>query len=146
MNITRYQPWSFVDLLNRDFGRGAECLVGAEAVRNRVAKWLPAVDIIDEESRFLLRADVPGVDLADIDVSMDGNVLTVSGVRHAEKRDADSGVQRVERSTGRFVRRFTLPETADAEHITAKSSNGVLEVVIPKLDEIQARRITVEAA
>lgn len=146
MNITRYQPWSFVDLLNRDFGRGAECLVGAEAVRNRVAKWLPAVDIIDEESRFLLRADVPGVDLADIDVSMDGNVLTVSGVRHAEKRDADSGVQRIERSTGRFVRRFTLPETADAEHITAKSSNGVLEVVIPKLDEIQARRITVEAA
>lgn len=146
MNITRYQPWSFVDLLNRDFGRGAECLVGAEAVRNRVAKWLPAVDIIDEESRFLLRADVPGVDLADIDVSMDGNVLTVSGVRHAEKRDADSGVQRVERSTGRFVRRFTLPETADAEHITAKSSNGVLEVVIPKLEEIQARRITVEAA
>lgn len=146
MNITRYQPWSFVDLLNRDFGRGAECLVGAEAVRNRVAKWLPAVDIIDEESRFLLRADVPGVDLADIDVSMDGNVLTVSGVRHAEKRDADSGVQRIERSTGRFVRRFTLPETADAEHITAKSSNGVLEVVIPKLEEIQARRITVEAA
>lgn len=146
MNITRYQPWSFVDLLNRDFGRGAECLVGAEAVRNRVAKWLPAVDIIDEESRFLLRADVPGVDLADIDVSMDGNVLTVSGVRHVEKRDADSGVQRIERSTGRFVRRFTLPETADAEHITAKSSNGVLEVVIPKLEEIQARRITVEAA
>lgn len=131
MNITRYQPWS---------------IVGTGALRNPAAQWVPSVDIIDEESRFLLRADVPGVDLADIDVSMDGNVLTVSGVRHAEKRDADSSTRRIERSTGRFLRRFTLPETADAEHITAKSSNGVLEVVIPKLEEIQARRITVEAA
>ena len=77
---------------------------------------------------------------------MDAGVLTVSGVRHAEERGENTDVQRSERATGRFLRRFTLPETADAESITAKSSNGILEVVIPKLPEVQARRITVEAA
>jgi HSP20 family protein len=104
------------------------------------------MDIIEEKDRFLLRADVPGVNAADIDVSMDAGVLTISGERLAEERGEDLGVQRTERSTGRFSRRFTMPETADAESITAKSSNGILEVVIPKLPEVQARRITVEAA
>lgn len=147
MNITRFQPWSFIDFLNRDFEHSAACLIAAETVRRPASQWVPAVDITDEGSQFLLRADIPGINLEDIDVSMDGNVLTVSGVRHAEERSSDAaGAQRIERSSGRFLRRFTLPETADAEHITAKSSNGVLEIVIPKLAEIQARRITVEAA
>lgn len=145
MNITRFQPWSYIDFLNRDFERSTEHLIAAEVVRNPATQWVPAVDITDEGSQFLLRADIPGIDLADIDVSMDGNVLSVSGVRHAQERSTDAGAQRLERPTGRFLRRFTLPEAADAEHITAKSRNGVLEVAIPKLAEIQARRITVEA-
>jgi HSP20 family protein len=81
-----------------------------------------------------------------IDVSMDNGVLSVSGERLAIAPDNDTGVQRIERASGRFLRRFTLPETADAEAIAAKCSNGILEVTIPKAPEIQARRITVEAA
>jgi HSP20 family protein len=138
MKIARFEPWSTIDLLHRDLNRAAS--------QGTTAGWVPAVDIIEEKSRFLLRADAPGVIAADIDVSMDAGVLTVSGVRHAEERAEDTDVQRTERSTGRFLRRFTLPETADAESITARTSNGILEVVIPKLPEIQARRITVEAA
>jgi HSP20 family protein len=60
--------------------------------------------------------------------------------------DEETGVQRIERATGRFLRRFTLPEAAHAEGIGAKSANGILEVTIPKAPEVQARRITVEAA
>jgi HSP20 family protein len=138
MRITRFEPCTTIDLLRRDLHRASP--------PDATATWVPAVDIIEEKGRFLLRADVPGVNAADIDVSMDAGVLTVSGVRPAEKRGEDSGVQRAERSTGRFLRRFTLPETADGENITAKSSNGILEVVIPKLPEVQVRRITVEAA
>lgn len=138
MRIARFEPWSTIDLLQRDLHRTAS--------HDATAAWVPAVDIIEEKGRFLLRADVPGVNAADIDVSMDAGVLTVSGVRLAEESGEDTDVQRTERSTGRFSRRFTLPETADAESITAKSSNGILEVVIPKLPEVQARRITVEAA
>ncbi len=138
MKFARFEPWSYIDLMNRDLNRSAP--------RAAATEWAPAVDIIEEKGRFLLRADVPGVTPADIDVSMDAGVLTVSGVRHAEERGEDSGVQRVERSTGRFLRRVTLPETADADGITAKSSNGILEVAIPKLPEVQARRIAVEGA
>ncbi len=146
MNITRFEPWSFVDLLHRDLDRIARHRLSADAEDSPVAQWVPAVDIVEEKQRFLLRADVPGVAPEDIDVSMDAGVLTVSGVRHAEERTEEDGVQRLERSTGRFYRRFTLPETADAEGIRAKSRNGILEVTIPKLPQVQARRIAVEAA
>ncbi len=146
MNIARFEPWSFVDLLHRDLDR----LVGARRVggdeQSPVADWVPAVDIIEEKDRFVLRADVPGVKTDDIEVAMDNGILSVSGERHAIAPTDDNGVQRIERATGRFLRRFTLPDTANAEGISAKTSNGILEVVIPKAPEIQARRITVEAA
>ena len=77
---------------------------------------------------------------------MDAGVLSVSGERHGETSDETDGLKRVERISGKFYRRFTLPETADAESIAAKCSNGILKVTIPKQPEIQARRITVEAA
>ena len=138
MKIARFEPWPYVDLLQRDLSRAT--------ARKDPAEWAPAVDIIEEKGRFLLRADVPGVSPADVEVSMDAGVLTVSGVRNAEERSEDTELQRTERLTGRFSRRFTLPETTDADGITAKISTGILEVVIPKLPEVQARRITVEAA
>ena len=146
MNIARFEPWSFVDLLHRDLDRLVQHRDLPENDGNPVADWVPAVDIIEEKNRFVLRADVPGVNPEDIDVSMDNGVLSVSGKRLAVAPDDDTGVQRIERATGRFLRRFTLPETADAEAIAAKCSNGILEVTIPKAPEIQARRITVEAA
>ena len=84
MHLTRFEPWSVADLMHRDFDRIAARRFGQTRVENPVADWIPAVDIIEEKSRFLLRADVPGVGLDDIDVSMDDGVLTVSGERHAE--------------------------------------------------------------
>ena len=146
MNIARFEPWSFVDLLHRDLDRLAAQRKGVDTDNSPVADWVPAVDIIEEKDRFVLRADVPGVNPDDIDVSMDAGVLNLSGERHAIAPSDDTGVQRIERATGRFLRRFTLPDTADADGITAKCTNGILEVSIPKTREVQARRITVEAA
>ncbi len=116
------------------------------APRNNAADWIPAVDIFEKQDRFVVRADIPGVNPADIDVNMDAGVLSVSGERHAEDRSDADGVSRYERATGRFSRRFTLPESADADGIKASSANGILEISIPKLPAVQARRITVEAA
>lgn len=146
MHVTRFEPWSIADLMHRDFKPFATRQVVRSDVDQPVADWVPAVDIIEEKERFVLRADVPGVDPANIDVSMDAGVLTLSGERHAEDVAEENGMRRVERSSGRFYRRFTLPETADADNITAKSRNGILEVTIPKQAVIEARRITVEAA
>ncbi len=114
--------------------------------RNTVVDWVPAVDIFAEEDRFVVRADIPGVSPEDIDVNMEGSVLTLSGERQAEDRSDVDGASRYERQTGRFLRRFTLPESANADGIKARSTNGILEITIPKQAEVQARRISVEAA
>ena len=146
MNIRRYEPWSILDLMQRElspFTGRRQALIDAD---NTVADWVPAVDIVEEKDRFVLKADVPGVDPTEIEVSMDAGVLSVSGERHTETSDESDGLKRVERISGKFYRRFSLPETADAEGIAAKSSNGILEVTIPKQPEIKARRITVQAA
>ncbi len=144
MNIARFEPWNFIDLLHRDLDRVALRRSGVD--EDTVARWVPAVDIVEEKERFVLRADVPGVDPADIDVSTDNGVLTVAGERQVQSRSEDAGVQRVERVNGRFSRRFSLPDTSDADGITAQSRNGMLEISIPKLPDVQARRITVKAA
>ena len=144
MNLTRFEPWSLVDLMHRDLDRLASRRLGHNNDEQSVADWVPAVDIVEEKDRFVLRADVPGVDPKDIDVSMDSGVLSVSGERKSETESDADGVRRIERFSGRFYRRFTLPDTADAENISARSQNGILEVSIPKLAVVQARRITVE--
>jgi HSP20 family protein len=146
MNIVRFEPWSIADLVQRDLDR-IQARRGVRAgPETPVSDWVPAVDIVEENDRFLLRADVPGVDRSDIDVSMEDGVLTIAGERHTEKHEDAEGVRRYERVSGRFHRRFALPETADAEGITARSANGILEVSIAKQPVVQPRRITVEAA
>jgi HSP20 family protein len=146
MNIRRYEPWSILDLMQRELSPFTGRRQALSEADNTVADWVPAVDIVEEKDRFVLKADVPGVDPTEIEISMDAGVLSVSGERHTETSDESDGLKRVERISGKFYRRFSLPETADAEGIAAKSSNGILEVTIPKLPEIQARRITVQAA
>jgi len=130
MSLVRFEPWSLVDRVHRDNARS----------------WVPAVDIFEEKERFVVRADLPGVSPADIEVNMENGVLTVSGERKSEDRSEGDGVSRIERVSGRFLRRFNLPETADADAIKAASSNGILEISIPKQAVVQPRRITVEAA
>jgi len=146
MNLVRLHPWSATDLMRRDFDRCASRRFGCAPDESSVADWVPAVDFVEEKDRFVLRADIPGVEREAIDVSMDDGVLSVSGERRSEPRDEIDGLQRFERVSGRFLRRFSLPETADAEGIKAKSANGILEITVPKLPEVQARRIDVEAA
>ena len=102
------------------------------------------MDIKEETERFLIHADIPGVDPKDIEVHMENGVLTIQGRREKETREEREGFKRIERARGSFLRRFTLPDTADSEKITAKCNNGVLEVSIPKHNKVQPRKITVE--
>ena len=148
MNITRFEPWGLIDLLHRDLDQIAGRRFGLASGDNdgaTVADWVPAVDIVEEKDRFVLRADVPGVKPEDIDVNMENGMLTVSGERHDEKSEETQGMRRVERVSGKFYRRFSLPDSANADKISAKSNNGILEVTIPKQPEVQARRITVQS-
>ncbi|HEX5306865.1 MAG TPA: Hsp20/alpha crystallin family protein [Dyella sp.] len=109
------------------------------------SQWAPRVDIREDEQRFVILADIPGVDPAQIDVSMDKGMLTIKGERHAPTEQGGK-YTRVERARGVFHRRFTLPDSADAEGITATGKFGVLEIVIPKKPLATPRRITINAA
>ena len=109
------------------------------------SQWAPRVDIREDEQRFVILADIPGVDPAQIDVSMDKGILTIKGERQAPIEQGGK-YTRVERARGVFHRRFTLPDSADAEGITATGRFGVLEIVIPKKPLATPRRITINAA
>jgi len=147
MAIVRYEPFALMNRLHEQLGQIFGDNFGApEAASSPNVAWIPSVDVHEEPERFVVRADVPGVEPKDIEVTAADGVLTIRGERRSEKRAKDGGFERLERVAGTFLRRFTLPETAQPEAITAKQTNGVLEVVIPKQPKVQPKRVTVEAA
>lgn len=148
MAITRYDPWNQLSQLHRELDRLFDPRTpSTDEDHSRVVTcdWTPAVDIKEEKDRFVLHADIPGVEPKDIDITMEKGMLTLKGERKLETKEQREGYTRVERSRGTFYRRFSLPDTADAEKISARGSNGVLEIVIPKHERTQPRRIAVES-
>jgi HSP20 family protein len=142
MTVVRYEPWSLASRFQRDIDR----LFAAPQTAADSGAWLPPVDILEEKNQFLVHVDLPGVDPKAVEVTCEQGVLIIRGKREETRREARDGYRRVERIAGDFQRRFSLPETADVHNIKAKAANGVLEVSIPKLAEVQPQRIAVEAA
>jgi HSP20 family protein len=146
MSVVRYEPWGLINQLHgeidRLFDRRPSRYVDKRE-QPAASDWVPAVDIREEDSRFVIHADVPGVKPEDIDVQMEKGVLTINGQRESEAAEEREGYKRVERVRGSFFRRFALPDTADAQAISASCKDGVLEIVIPKQAEVQPKRIKV---
>lgn len=145
MSVIRYEPWSLHRELWKEVNRAFERLNTDDASSGATADWVPPVDIEESAEGFVIYADVPGVDPASIEVTLENGVLTLSGSREMAVEREGAERRRVERARGRFHRRFTLPDTADADKVTARGQNGVLEVAIPKREASQPRRITVAA-
>ena len=147
MNVVFHEPWRLVNRLHRDLDRLINVPAGTtEDHANALGAWIPAMDIREEEKQWVLNADLPGVDPESIDVTLEQGVLTIRGRRTLSKRDEEHGFRRVERVSGEFFRRFSLPDTADSDSVKARHANGVLEVTIPKQPQVMPRRISVEAA
>jgi len=106
-------------------------------------RWIPAMDLVETEDHFVLKADLPGVAESDVNIELESNVLTISGERKTEHEAKKDGYYRLERTTGTFSRALTLPEGIDAEAVTANFDNGVLEVRIPKPAEAKPRRVQI---
>ncbi len=107
--------------------------------------WSPAVDVLETENALVLKADVPDVDLKDIDVQVENFTLTLKGHRHFEKENGGGkGYHRIERSFGSFVRSFTVPNTVDTEKVAADYKNGVLTITLPKKEAAKPRQVKVE--
>lgn len=149
MTLVRYEPLNALQQFRNELFNvfGTDTDQASLTYNNSLATcdWTPAVDIKEQDDAFIIKADIPGVDAKDIEINMENGVLTIKGERNTETTDDKDGYKRVERSYGSFYRRFSLPESADAEKIKAKSHNGVLELTIPKSAKVKARRITVDS-
>ena len=144
MSLTRHNPWSLFDQLQRELNMPMNKFDSDENGNIATANWAPAVDIKEDDKAFTLLADIPGVDPDEIEVTMDKGVLTVKGERQSEKKTEEENYKRVERQYGMFYRRFTLPDSANADGIEAQSEHGVLKITIPKQEVAQSRRISVK--
>ncbi len=151
MTLVRYEPWNLLDRLQKEFNLQnilepyEREIVGDDSSDVVTSRWRPAVDIKEEEDRFVIYADLPGVDPKNIEITMEQGVLTLKGERSEETKEEREGYKRVERVSGSFYRRFSLPDTADAERIEAEGKNGVLEITLPKQEKAQPRKINVKS-
>jgi HSP20 family protein len=137
MTIVRWEPLREFDrLFNTMFeGPGSD----ARALR----RWMPAMDLVEAEGEFVLRADLPGLSEEDVKIEFEDSTLTISGERKAEHETERDGYLRVERATGSFQRSLTLPKGVDPEAVTARFDRGVLEVRVPKPEQRKPRRIEI---
>ena len=143
VTLTKSEPWNLLGQMRREMDRAMDTRT-SEGSSMATSDWVPAVDIKEEEDSFVIIADIPGVDPKDIEVHKENGMLTIKGEKESEKKEEREGYKRVERSYGGFYRRFGLPDTADAEKITAKSNHGVLEVRIGKQEQVKPRKISVD--
>ena len=146
MNIVRYRQWpgqsELQDEIKQVFDRFFQHGDPDESAVV-TSQWAPRVDIKEEANRFVIYADLPGVDPDDIEIHMDKGILSIKGERRSESTIETERYSRVERSHGTFHRRFALPDSANPEGIEARGRNGVLEITIPKRPEMAPRRIQV---
>ncbi len=146
MAISQYTPWSGTSALPQEFRQALNRFFDVdESDQSDVvtSQWAPRVDIREEDKRFVIEADIPGVDPKAIDVHMDSGILSIRGERKTETRKDGGKYTRVERSHGVFYRRFALPDSADPEGIRASGRHGVLEIEIPKRPETTPRKIEI---
>ena len=146
MNIVRYPQWPVPSSLQEEMRQVFDRFFqNGDPDESAVvtSQWSPRVDIKEEANRFVIFADLPGVDPEDIQVHMDKGILSIKGERSSESSTETERFSRVERRYGSFHRRFALPDSADPEGIAAAGHNGVLEITIPKRPESAPRRIQV---
>ena len=145
MSLIRYNnPFNLLNSLQRELYSPEYNRLSDDDASVATANWAPSVDIREDEKAFTLLADIPGVEPKDIEISMEKGVLTIKGERHSENVEEKENYRRVERESGQFYRRFTLPDSANADKIEAKSEHGVLTITIPKQEVAVSRRIEVK--
>jgi HSP20 family protein len=126
------------DMLRWDPLREVEMVFGGD-----YQPFTPRFDVKETQEGYVFHADVPGVKEEDLEISLTGNRLTISGRREQEKKEQNEAFYATERSYGSFTRTFTLPDGTDAEHVNAELKNGVLALTIPKKPEVQPKKIAI---
>ncbi len=146
MPIVKYSPFADTE----EFGTGMRLFQDSInrlfSDQTTARPWTPAVDILETENELVLKADIPGVEMKDVDIQLENGTLTIKGERRFEKEEKEKGFHRLERSYGSFVRYFTLPDTVDPEKVKAEYNAGVLTVSLPKKEIAKPRAIKVQVS
>lgn len=142
--MTRWEPFREMTnlqstlnrILNQEYAQTGDDLMTS-------GTFMPAVDIYEDENSFKLHFEVPGINEKDLDIRLENNTLTVRGERKFENEQKEENFRRVERRYGSFTRSFTLPNTVDAEKVSADYNNGILTVQLLKRAEAKPKQIKV---
>ena len=145
MTLIRWEPVQELGSLQSDVNRLFNAFFDPPRAGNAASppRWVPAMDLVETQDHFILRADLPGLSEQDVSIEIEDNTLTLSGSRKAEHEEAHEGYYRVERASGSFSRSLTLPKGVQADAIQASFANGVLEVRVPKPEERKPRKVAI---
>ena len=143
MTLIRWEPARELSSLQGEMNRLFNTFFDVPAGGKGATGWIPAMDLLEEDEHYVLRADLPGMDEGDVSVELDGNVLTIAGERQEQTQTTQEGYHRMERASGAFRRTLTLPEGVDADEISASFDKGVLEVRVPKPEQHKPRRVQI---
>jgi HSP20 family protein len=149
MALIRWEPVGEISTIQNEMNRLFNTLFeapghsGNGGSSGSLRRWIPAMDLVETEDDFVLRADLPGLSEEDVNIELEDNVLTVSGERKAEHEERKEGYYRVERSSGSFARSLTLPEGVNPDAVKASFDRGVLEVRVPKPEARKPRKVAI---
>jgi HSP20 family protein len=148
VTIVRWEPFRELSSLQSEMNRLFNAAFDTPTTPGNggARRWTPAMDLLETDEQFVLRADLPGMTESDVSIELEDNVLTVSGERRTEHEDKREGFYRMERAFGSFSRSLTLPKGVDPEAVNAQFDRGVLEVRIPKPEQRKPRRISIGGA
>ena len=146
MALIRWEPVRELHTMQNEMNRLFNTFFDSPTPSNgnaAVRRWIPAMDVVETEDHFVLRADLPGLSESDVNIELEDNVLTIAGERKSGHEQRGEGFYRVERAFGSFSRSLTLPEGVNADAIQANFDNGVLEVRIPKPEQQKPRKVQI---
>ncbi len=147
MALIRWEPVRELNTIQSEMNRLFNTFFDTSAPSNGgstpLRRWIPAMDLVETQDDFVLRADLPGLSEEDVNIELEDNILTISGERKAEHEERKEGYYRVERSSGMFSRSLTLPEGVNPDAVRASFDRGVLEVRIPKPEERKPRKVAI---
>ena len=145
MPLVRWDPSREMSSIQNEMNRLFDAFFDPAGGGQRTAtpRWMPAMDLVERDDVYVLRADLPGLSEEDVAIEVDGDTLSISGAREAQHEDSGHGRHRYERAYGAFRRALTLPEGVDAEKITAAFDRGVLEITVPKPEVKAPRRVAI---
>jgi HSP20 family protein len=144
MALIRWEPARELSTIQGEMNRLFNSFFDApHSTGNGHARWIPAMDLVEQDNEFVLRADLPGLSEDDVNVEVEDNVLTVSGQRKSEHQERKDGYFRIERSSGSFRRSVTLPEGVEPSAVKANFDRGVLEIRIPKPEQRKPQKVAI---